>query len=221
VSLNGFLVWELNYRPHLPDDRAAPILDIGCGTGEFLAYLEQNGYRCLRGVEIDATRAQASRRRTHAVIDEAGDLEAYLRTLPDRFALVTLKSVISHFPRDRAETYLRAMGDVLAPGGRLVVETFNLSRWTGPYMLFNDITHHWAYTEYSLRQILEAAGLSVIELKGERMPRVGLKGRLFGAVQASWKMALRLVYFAERGIGRNPSILGKYLVAVCAKQPVA
>jgi SAM-dependent methyltransferase len=217
MSLSGADAWRLNFGPHLPVDKQAPILDIGCGFGDFLAHLEQQGYSNLRGVEIDPARVEASRRQTRAAIDETQDLEAYLRRLPDRFALITLKSVIAHFPREAAVANLRAMRDILAPGGLLIVETFNASRWTGPYVLYNDITHCWAYTEYSLRQILETAGFTVLELGGERLPARRLSTRVLRALQWLWATVLKAVYVVERGVGRNPTILAKYLVAVCEK----
>ncbi|MES1255407.1 MAG: class I SAM-dependent methyltransferase [Acidobacteriota bacterium] len=215
--MSGTDVWRLNFGPHLPADKQMPILDIGCGFGDFLAYLEQQGYSNLRGVEIDPVRAEASRRQTRAAIDETQDLEPYLRRLTDRYALITLKSVIAHFPREAAGANLRAMRDILAPGGILIVETFNASRWTGPYVLYNDITHCWAYTEYSLRQIVETAGFKVLELGGERLPARRLSARVLRALQWIWATVLKAVYVVERGIGRNPTILTKYLVAVCEK----
>lgn len=217
MSLNGRGAYELNYRRHLPADKQAPLLDIGCGSGEFLAYLEQLGYHNLRGVDINPACVDASRRRTHAVIEHSPDLEAYLRGVRDTFALITLKSVIAHFPRNRAVAYLRAMRDALAPTGTLVVETFNASRWTGPYVLFNDLTHEWAYTEYTLKDILESAGFRVMELEGEQLPIRRLSTLLFHGTQWVWSNVLRSVYLVERGIGRNPRVLTKYLVAVCKK----
>jgi 2-polyprenyl-3-methyl-5-hydroxy-6-metoxy-1,4-benzoquinol methylase len=215
VSLSGRDAWEANFGPHLPADKAAPILDIGCGLGDFLEYLEQSGYQNLRGVEIDPARVEAARGKTHATIDHSVDLESYLRALPVRFTLITLKSVIAHFPKDAVVAYLRAMRDALAPDGTLIVETFNVSRWTGPYVLYNDATHHWAYTEYSLQQVLEMAGLHVVELRGETLPATRMSTRLFRGTQRAWGACLKAAYFVERGVGRNPAIMTKYLVAVC------
>jgi SAM-dependent methyltransferase len=217
VSLNGREVYELNYRRHIPAEPQAPILDIGCGHGEFLEYLERNGCQNLRGVEIDPARVEESRGRSRAVVEHVTDLEAYLRGPVGPFALITLKSVIAHFPIDRAPAYLKAMADQLAPGGTLVVETFNASRWTGPFVFANDITHRWAYTEYSLRQILESSGLRVVDLAGDKRPTSRASALAFYLVQEAWSAVLRAIYFIERGIGRNPTILSKYLVAVCQK----
>lgn len=217
MSLSGRGAWDANFGPHLPADKAAPILDVGCGLGDFLEYLEQDGYRNLRGVEIDPARVEAARLKTRAAIDHSDDLESYLRALSTPFTLITLKSVIAHFPRPLVVAYLRAMRDALSPDGTLVVETFNVSRWTGPYVLYNDVTHQWAYTEYSLQQVLELAGLRVVSLHGETLPHGRLSTRVFHFAQAVWIRLLRAMYLVERGIGRNPTILTKYLVAVCKK----
>src|SRR5438445_12979718 len=42
------------YAPHLPDDRKAKILDLGCGMGHFLYFLKQAGYANHWGIAIGA-----------------------------------------------------------------------------------------------------------------------------------------------------------------------
>jgi len=219
MPINGRQMYEVNFRRHLPGDKQAPILDIGCGLGEFLEYLEEDGHSNLTGIEIDAIHAETTRQRTSAQIITTTDLEDCLRSLPQPFDLITLKSVISHFPRNKVLDYLRAMRDCLTINGRLVVETFNASRWTGGYVLYNDITHQWAYTEYSLREMLETAGLRVVEITGEKIPLRSPKRVAGCALQQIWIGCLKLIYFAERGIVRNPRILSKYVIAVCERGP--
>lgn len=219
MSINGRQMYEVNFRRHLPGEKQAPILDIGCGFGEFLEYLEEGGHSNLMGIEIDAVRAEASRQRSSAQIITTTDLEECLRSLPQRYDLITLKSVISHFPRNKVLDYLRAIRGCLTADGRLVVETFNASRWTGCYLLYNDITHHWAYTEYSLREVLETAGLRVVKLTGEKIPLCNPKRIAWYALQQIWVGCLKLIYLAECGISCNPRIFSKYLIAVCQRGP--
>ena len=38
--------------PHLPADRAAPILDVGCGAGYALEDVRALGYTHLRGIDL-------------------------------------------------------------------------------------------------------------------------------------------------------------------------
>lgn len=45
----------------LPEiSHAAPVLDIGCGTGAWLERLATAGFRCLHGIDLDAEQFQAS-----------------------------------------------------------------------------------------------------------------------------------------------------------------
>jgi 2-polyprenyl-3-methyl-5-hydroxy-6-metoxy-1,4-benzoquinol methylase len=45
--------YEINYRPFLPQDRHAAILDIGCGQGDFVRYMHSLGYSNITAVDID------------------------------------------------------------------------------------------------------------------------------------------------------------------------
>ncbi|MDH7516685.1 MAG: methyltransferase domain-containing protein, partial [Bacteroidota bacterium] len=53
--------FEYAIFPFLRDiPRHARILEIGCGSGEFLEYMRKKGYECIRGIDISAERtAQA------------------------------------------------------------------------------------------------------------------------------------------------------------------
>lgn len=219
MSISGRRMLDANFRRHLPDRKDAAILDIGCGFGDFLEYVQAEGYANLAGVELDAERADAARRRTGVAVEVITDLGQFLAARVRRYDLIVLKSVIAHLPRDKVVAYLHAMRDALSEDGRLVVETFNASRWTGPYLLYNDPTHLWAYTEYSLREVLEAAGFHVLEVTGEVVPGTGLRQGAWRALARAWTGVLRLIYFLERGRDRNPTILGKYLIAVCRHEP--
>ncbi|MBN8501071.1 MAG: class I SAM-dependent methyltransferase, partial [Sphingomonadales bacterium] len=45
--------YDRNYRRFLPADRNAPIIDIGCGDGDFVRYAHGLGYRNITAVDID------------------------------------------------------------------------------------------------------------------------------------------------------------------------
>jgi SAM-dependent methyltransferase len=97
------------------------VLDLGCGTGPFLAVARARGFTDLTGVEPAPAAAAAARQRSGAVVHQAALEEA---PLPEgRHALVTLWDVVEH---------LAAPGDALAraaallrPGGLLAVATPN------------------------------------------------------------------------------------------------
>ena len=71
---------SVNYLPHLPEDRSAPILDVGIGHGFFLDWLHQVGYREIRGIDVDpeCVAANSPRHRVE-LVSGAG---AWLRSSP-------------------------------------------------------------------------------------------------------------------------------------------
>jgi 2-polyprenyl-3-methyl-5-hydroxy-6-metoxy-1,4-benzoquinol methylase len=98
------------------------LLDVGCGTGDFLAGMAQLGWEAT-GVEFDEA-AVATARRHPGVRVLAGSLAE--QQFPDNaFDAITLSNVIEHLP-DPLGTFAE-LKRVLAPGGRLVIVTPNVN----------------------------------------------------------------------------------------------
>src|SRR5262245_51502249 len=45
----------------LPKQRSTPILDIGCGSGQFLYFLREQGYHDVRGIDLDRDQVELGR----------------------------------------------------------------------------------------------------------------------------------------------------------------
>jgi SAM-dependent methyltransferase len=100
------------------------LLDVGCGSGEFLALARQHGWS-PEGIEVSPGGAALARRRGLAVhADTAGLPEAH-------FDAVTLWNVVDFFPRPLEQ--MREIRRLLAPGGLVFVRTpnavFQLAAW--------------------------------------------------------------------------------------------
>ena len=143
------------------------VLDLGCGSGSGAALLAASGARVLG---IDRVAPDPDSRRTGASFCLA-DLSA----LPLRargFDLVVSFQVIEHL-RDPAP-YLRAIGELLAPGGTALLSTPNrqLSDGVNPF-------HVREYLSAELREVL-ARHFAEVELLGIGMTepvRVYLEAR--------------------------------------------
>ncbi len=103
---------------------AGRLLDIGCGSGEFLTLARERGWN-VEGVEVSPRGAAMARRRgldVHAAVDDLVD---------DTFEIVTLWNVIDFFSRPLEQ--MRQIRRVLAPGGVALVRTpnavFQLAAW--------------------------------------------------------------------------------------------
>ncbi len=141
-------------RAHLPAAEKRHILDVGCGTGGMLPLLAEFGE--VTGLDAaDDALAYAK--------DRAPNARLLKGVLPgglppgETFDLVTAFDVIEHIP-DVVEA-LKAMHEVVAPGGRFVA--------TVPAFMFlwseHDVLNHHQrrYTDTLLRAHLEAAGFEV------------------------------------------------------------
>lgn len=135
------------------------VLDVGCGTGHFLAYLHAKGVRAFLGVDADAALAEVVPSEVAANF-RAADIGVFLDGGAEgrRFDRVVLFDVLEHFTHQAGAQLLRRLAAVLAPGGRIVVKAPNMASPWGAQYQFGDLTHRAAYTPTSLRQLALAAG---------------------------------------------------------------
>jgi glycosyltransferase involved in cell wall biosynthesis/SAM-dependent methyltransferase len=100
-----------------------PVLDAGCGRGEFLDLLAESGVPG-RGVDRDPEMVQRCREKGHEV--EQGDLLAALEdTPPASLGAIFSAQVIEHLDFDQLRELLRLAMSRLRPGGLLIAETVN------------------------------------------------------------------------------------------------
>ena len=108
------------------------VLDVGCGTGEHLAWFSARGLRAY-GLEPDETMFRELQRRrwpgSVPTLAQAG-VEALPGLLGARVDLVLcLGNTLAHLQeREDAQLAVRRMADALSPRGRLVIQTVNFDR---------------------------------------------------------------------------------------------
>jgi len=143
-------------------------LEIGCGTGAFLAYLAAKGVKSFLGIDHDPALAQVvpEAARAHFACRDLRDVLADPATEPlDR---VVALDVMEHFSAEEGVALLSAIAGKLAPGGRVVLKVPNAASPWGLSYQYGDLTHRTAFTPLSMRQMADAAGLSVRLLAGQR-----------------------------------------------------
>ena len=150
------------YREHLRE--AGPVLDAGCGRGEFVAMLREQGVEAY-GVEINERAAACCAERGIPV--ERADLFEHLEGLADEsLGGIFAAQVVEHLEPPQIRTLLRHAHRVLKPGGLLVTETLNpesvfaLTRY-----YWQDIGHKAPLAPALMQFLVELAGFSKVELK--------------------------------------------------------
>lgn len=148
----------LPYVPRLPGHR---LLDIGCGAGEFLAFLSEQGIPAI-GIDLDA--GEVARACARGLAAEQGEALEYLARCSESFAAISLLQVIEHVPPDQVGSLLEACVGALAVGGVLLVETVNLRHPNALNGFYTDPTHRVPLSDNYLSFLLQWYGLQRVEL---------------------------------------------------------
>jgi O-antigen chain-terminating methyltransferase len=151
------------------------VLDVGCGRGEFLDLLRQQGV-AARGLDLNAEMVEVCRSR--GLEATQGDARGYLSRLPDASlgGLIAVQ-VIEHLEPAYLSSVIALAYDKLRPGARLVFETINPACWVAFFESFiRDLSHVKPIHPETLQFLLQANGFANVEI-AYRSP-IGEGGRL-------------------------------------------
>lgn len=146
-----------------------PVLDVGCGRGEFLELLVEVGVEAS-GVDIDREMVKSAAGRGLSVSEDEA-----LRHLAavDHHSLggMVLIQVIEHFSAQEIVDFVALAADKVRKGGRVFVETVNpQSLYVFAHALFLDPTHvrpvHPAYLAFLFRE----AGFAQVDIEWRSPP---------------------------------------------------
>ena len=151
-------------EPYVDDFRvAAPVLDLGCGRGEFLGLLRDAGIEA-RGVDRDADMVAFSRADGLAV--EQGDAVTYLETLEDgSLGGIFAAQLVEHLRPPVLVRLLELTAAKLRPGGVLVAETVNPLALGALKNYFADLTHAQPLVPETLVLLARQAGFSRVDVR--------------------------------------------------------
>jgi SAM-dependent methyltransferase len=126
-----------------------PVLDLGCGRGEFLSLLASEA---IAGRGVDSDPGMAARCRAQGLEVELGEGIAHLEALDDAsLGTVFCAQVIEHLPVDQLRRLLEAARRKLVPGGLFIAETVNPHSLPGMKTFWTDLTHqHPIFPEVAL-----------------------------------------------------------------------
>ncbi len=140
-----------------------PVLDLGCGRGEFLEACRAAGIPA-RGVDLNPAMVAACREMGLDVAE--GDALEHLRGLPEAsLGGILMAQVIEHLTSDQLTELVSLCAGKLAPGGVLIAETINpqcLMTFAGAFYL--DLTHQKPIHPEATRFLWQWAGLEKVEV---------------------------------------------------------
>jgi SAM-dependent methyltransferase len=155
------------YLPYLAEAGVGtadkPLLDLGCGRGEWLELLRENGY-VARGVDSNASMLSICRGLEMDVI--AADALSYLKSLPDQSqGAVTGIHLIEHLPFPVLMELFAQTFRVVRKGGVVIFETPNPNNiQVGASRFYLDPTHVHPLPPAMTQFLIEAFGPARVEI---------------------------------------------------------
>ena len=151
-------------RPYVEDFRqAGPVLDVGCGRGEFLKLLRDAGIEA-RGVDIDSAMVEFAAGEGLDVVH--GDALTHLQGLDDgELGGIFSAQVVEHLPPGALVRLLELAMRKLRPGGLFVAETINPLSPMSLRNYFSDLSHAQPLVPETFAILARQAGLRVDEIR--------------------------------------------------------
>jgi SAM-dependent methyltransferase len=175
---------------------AGSIVDVGCGTGEFLLAAKERGWES-KGVEPIEKEAAFARERgldVQAALLEESDLPQ------GSFDVVAALHVLEHVPAPA--DFLRSIARWARPGGLVAIEVPNFdsrlrrrSHAFGGWRHLRPLEHITHFTPGTLRQAFERAGLEPVRITSPSYvgPPQSLPDALDDLVRRRWMPGLKLL----------------------------
>lgn len=141
----------------------APVLDIGCGRGEWLELLQNNDYQ-NQGIDINRAMVEQCQKRELEVIE--ADAIEYLKSLPaESLAGITGFHIIEHLPFEVLLELFSETVRVLKKGGIAIFETPNPQNiLVASCKFYIDPTHLHPLPSELIKFVAELQGLSKVQI---------------------------------------------------------
>lgn len=140
------------------------LLDIGCGTGDFLKVAQDNQWQ-VSGVEPNLkARLIANDKTNHAVYNT----DQLLKFEKHSFDVITLWHVLEHLPN--LENQIATLESLLKSDGHLVIavpnyKSFDALYYKNYWAAFDVPRHLWHFSQNSILKLVKQKGMNVIKIK--------------------------------------------------------
>lgn len=169
--------YEATYD-QLPPKREAIIADLGCGKGEWLAWMAAKGFSKLTGVDLSISDLAIARQNDSSRTWIEENVITFLESHTAAFDLLHAKDIIEHFTKDEFIRFLTSAKNALKPGGELWLLTFNAQSPLSSAIRYGDFTHEIGLTPASMAQCLRACGFKHISVQGRHYCSKSTSGQI-------------------------------------------
>ena len=140
------------------------LLDVGCGTGDFLQVAKQNKWK-VSGIEPNAQARTIANNKTDNSVFEIDQL---LKFQPASFNVITLWHVLEHLPN--LEEHVQVFKKLLKPNGTLIIAVPNYKSYDAKYYkefwaAYDVPRHLWHFNKKSISKLVSIVSMEVVKIK--------------------------------------------------------
>ena len=138
------------------------LLDIGCGTGDFLETAIKDNWS-ITGIEPNEQARQIANSKTNNSVFE---IEELLKLKPNSFDVITLWHVLEHLPNLEMHTAL--LKSLLKPNGTLVIavpnyKSYDAKHYKSFWAAYDVPRHLWHFSKTSISKLFKKENLILVE----------------------------------------------------------
>ena len=195
-------VSKKRFKNILPTDKRAKIIDVACGAGHFLYFIQNQGYTNTKGIDLSLEQLDAAQKVGVKNLQRV-DLFEYLPKHEEKFDMVIANDIIEHLTKEETMTFLDLLYSSLLPGGKVLISTINGQAMFSPAIRYCDFTHEQGFTPGSLSQVMRVCGFKNVCVYGEYPVAHDFRSTVRGGL---WWCIVKLLQFYNliaRGAGRG------------------
>lgn len=144
------------------------ILDIGCGTGDFLKICKLNGWETT-GIEPNIQARKLASKKLNIDLDNNSlfeSIDPLLNHNNSKFDVITMWHVLEHVPN--LKEYISFLKKLLKPNGKLLIAVPNYKSYDAAYYgkfwaAFDVPRHLWHFSQKSIQQLFLEFDLEVVK----------------------------------------------------------
>jgi len=202
-----------------PNDKSVQILDIGCGYGDFVWFIQNSGYQNIIGVD-DSEEMIKEGKRLGVLNIFKDDILIYLKKIPSNtYDVITAIDIIEHFEKQSLFYLIQEINRVLKPNGQLITHQPNGDSPFVNSILYGDYTHEQAFTKQSMSQLILSNGFQEIKSYEVKPLIHGLKSFIRYILWVFlFKNILLIFNLVETGAFSFKSILTRNFITISKKK---